>query len=121
MKAFAYFLFRNLVTFAVLYAWLFKHIDGAGNIFAVYVAAMSVLMVILACVPVKPEDAIKAGTIPKFWRWIDALLEWVIFFVLVWMGHFGVSTGWAVLQFALAVARGKYATARRDAQKLGIC
>lgn len=108
-------LFRNAVMWAVLFAWLFKDITGAGRVFAFYVVMSAALTLIYAFMPMKPEKVLNITLLNTFWRWVELTSQWAMLGVVVWFGHIFVAIAWGVACSCLAIMRLRIQTEKKKA------
>lgn len=116
MKSLFMTLLRNFIVFGLLFAWLFEHVAGAGNLFGAYVSILAVVALIGVCVPPDSEKSLKHKFQGKFLRTLDVIAQWVALAVLVWFGHFVLSVEWALLCIAITVIRARGLEAQKNAE-----
>jgi hypothetical protein len=125
MKAVIILLIRSAIVAAVLYGWLFEGINGAGNVFAVYVALDAVLAIVFAVASFMPfktlkdktkENLVKNKPLGKFWRGVDATFYLVVLGVLIWLGHFFLLMEWLIIMVSTAVCLGNLRDWRKKAE-----
>jgi hypothetical protein len=110
-------LFRNVIMWALLFAWLIKGVAGAGHVLSAYVIGVALLVLLALCFPVKPEGALKASLAGKFWRGAEVVSQYFILIGLIWFTHYVIAVAWLVACLGLSLMRLRILEAKKKAQK----
>lgn len=106
-------LFRNGVMYALMFAWLFKGIAGAGHVLSAYIVGVAVLVLLALCFPTKPEKALQAKLAGKFWRSVEVTFQYFILIGLIWFAHYAIAIAWLVACLGLSLMRHRILEAKK--------